>query len=711
MSAAGALRPSLWRSFPVDLGWRNFVFALRTALAGISALAIAYWLDLQDPQWAIVTSILLVQPTAGGAIAKGVYRSIGTLAGALFGLLVVALYSQAGPPLVGAIALWIGVCFYAAARLRNFTAYGFMLAAYTALLVGFEGAVNPTSAWLIAVDRTSEIAIGIATATAASVLILPRYAGDVLRASLATTFTGLATYAAAALRPSTTIEDFISLRRRMVEDVVKFDALRSYTMFEARDMRADDIALRLVVRDFLAVLAVVRGLHFRLDDFRHQGADVVLARLQPTIEIVVAALERVAADKSALEHTHQIRAELNGARAALDEAAADLEAMAGTVPLEPLANALLVVSRAHDMLRGLSLVMVTEAASVTSDGRRPRRLRPHEQAPPDRREAFLQGLRASLSLLLITGFWALTGWPQGFSAVSGLAVILFVVVNQDDAGRIGWPYLAAVGTAFVCAYLAMAYVLPLFEGFEALGLFLLTVLVPAGLVAGTPRFTMIGLGFGAFFAAELGTGNVFAPNALSYVNNTFAMLSGMTVCMLVIWLVPVNSSGARQRAWNRMMRELLPQAARGERQERGIASEVLRMLQTLLPRLALGKDGDEILLRGSLGVASTSLELGRLHAGITDPHMPLAGSQAIAAGLEQFAGAFATLPEEPAQREASITRAQEAVERMRDTLEALVITPGTSSARTVVRAAASLRFIADRFGIDRPFLTRSFVEE
>ena len=205
MSAAGALRTSLWRSFPVDLGWRNFVFAIRTALAGITALAIAYWLDLQDPQWAIVTSFLLAQPTAGGAIAKGAYRSIGTLAGALFGLLVVALYSQAGPPLVGAMALWIGVCFYAAARLRNFAAYGFMLAAYTALLVGFEGAVNPTGAWLIAVDRTSEIAIGIATATAASVLILPRYAGDVLRASLATTFTGLATYAAAALRPSTTI--------------------------------------------------------------------------------------------------------------------------------------------------------------------------------------------------------------------------------------------------------------------------------------------------------------------------------------------------------------------------------------------------------------------------------------------------------------------------------------------------------------------------
>jgi uncharacterized membrane protein YccC len=153
---------SAYSSFSIDRNWQNFVFSLRTAAAAILALALAYWLELSDPQWATLTVYILAQPTVGAALAKGVWRAFGTVTGGLIGLVLVALFSQAPELLVAAIVLLVGASFYAGARLRNYASYGVLLAGYTALLVAYEGATAPLGAWSIAVDRTTEMLIGIA---------------------------------------------------------------------------------------------------------------------------------------------------------------------------------------------------------------------------------------------------------------------------------------------------------------------------------------------------------------------------------------------------------------------------------------------------------------------------------------------------------------------------------------------------------------------
>ncbi len=131
---------SLHRLFPsIDVSWRNIVFSLRTAAAAIFALALAYWLELSDPQWATLTVYILAQPTVGAALSKGAWRAVGTVGGGLLGLVLVALFSQAGELLVAATVTFVGLSFYAGARLRNFMSYGILLAGYTTLLVAYEG--------------------------------------------------------------------------------------------------------------------------------------------------------------------------------------------------------------------------------------------------------------------------------------------------------------------------------------------------------------------------------------------------------------------------------------------------------------------------------------------------------------------------------------------------------------------------------------------
>jgi uncharacterized membrane protein YccC len=710
MSSAEAASAKLWPSFPIDLGWRNFAFALRTSLAGITALALAYWLTLQDPQWSILTVYLLAQPTTGAVLAKGAFRALGTVVGALWGLLVLSVYAEAPIPFVLAMVLWLGLCIYLAARTRNFLSYGFMLASFSAMLVGYQGDVAPTSAWQIALDRTTEILIGVACTSVTSVLILPRNAGEVLRASLIHVFAGLARYGAIVMDPTTPIETFVVRRRRMIGEVIGFDALRSYTRFESAEMRVDDAALRRMLREFLAVLAVARGLYFRLGDFKPDGP--ILDRLRPALQATAACLARIADDARAVAEPQRTRAALLAARRNLGRTAAELAALAGREPLDPLANAMLIVHRAEDMLHGLFMVMVTEEATLraTALGRRPRINTPQRLAPvrADPGSAGLQGLRAGLALLLVSIFWAATTWTAGFWAIVGLAVMLFVTVNQEDPGRIGWPYLFAVILALAAVYGAIAFVLPRLEDYGSLALFLTLALLPVGLVMGTPRFALAGAGFGSFFVVEIGTSNLFQPDPLVYMNNAIGLVFGMAACLAVnIGLLPVDAPAARRRAWAAMM-EALPFAARGERPERAIAGEIFATLTGILPHLDLDKPADEVALRGSLGAASVGMELWRLHDGIADPDLPAPARDAIAGCLEHLADAFAHLPGRRSRRADIIDEAAAKVAATRAVLAGIALEPGSPAARIVLQAAASLRFLSDRFEIDRPFLLRSY---
>ena len=268
-------------------------------------------------------------------------------------------------------------------------------------------------------------------------------------------------------------------------------------------MQVDDGALRRVLREFLAVLAVARGLYFRLDDFRKEEGGKVLASVSPALRATAASLEQIAADPGAVADPHRTRAELLAARKALGVAAEELGALMGRVPLDLLANGLLILHRAGDLLHGLSMVMVAEQATLlaTARGRRPGRWK--RLAPSDHRGAMLQGMRAALALLAVSVFWAATAWSAGFSAIVGLVLMLFILVNQEEPGRLGWPYLAT-SLALTAGYAAIVFVLPRLEGFNSLAMFLIVALLPAGLVAGTPRFAQVGAGFGAFLLPRSG---------------------------------------------------------------------------------------------------------------------------------------------------------------------------------------------------------------
>src|SRR5271163_2311764 len=689
--------------FSIDISWQNIIFSLRTAAAAILALALAYWLELSDPQWATLTVYLLAQPTVGGALAKGAWRAVGTVAGGLIGLVLVALFSQAAELLVGATVLLLGASFYAGARLRNFTSYGVLLGGYTMLLVAYEGSTHPLNAWSIAADRIAEILIGIACGALASVIILPRYAGDVLREAQANTVTGLAHYVATALHLSTPAAVFARLRKQMVAEVVSFDALRASALFEAPELRANEEYLRRIVREFLIVLSVARGLFVRLEEFDSDDARQVHDRLRPTLEAIAARIESFAADPAARSDPRGLRHEILAARIALKRTAADLEGMAGTAPFDPLADGLLILNRVGELLHGLAMMVVTETASLR--GAAPRARRREQRDTQGRQEALLIAVRAALAMLVLSCWWLATGWSDGFTAVSGGIIMLFFAVNQDNALAGGRTYLVWGSAGILFGYLVIILVLPYLQGFGSLAVVLLLVLLPAGLMAGTPSHAWAGIALGGWTVAEIGFGNAFKPDELSLVSGAVALILGMIGCLAVIAAMPVTSHARRRQSWQRAIGTILPAVARGGIVPRRGANEIVAMLSALLPRFALDRQRDEDFFRGTLGAASSAIELGRLRSLESDPDMPQNAARAIAHFLPRFAGALESLAARRANRQARLAEAEAIVAELRADLGARALERG-AAARSILRAAASLRFIADRFYIDRAYLDR-----
>src|SRR5260221_5562372 len=114
------------------------LFGLRLWVAVCLALYIAFWLQLDNAQWAGTSAAIVCQPQLGASVQKGWFRMIGTVIGATMIVVLTACFPQDRGLFLGGLALWGGACAFAATVLRNFASYAAALAGYTAAIVASD---------------------------------------------------------------------------------------------------------------------------------------------------------------------------------------------------------------------------------------------------------------------------------------------------------------------------------------------------------------------------------------------------------------------------------------------------------------------------------------------------------------------------------------------------------------------------------------------
>jgi uncharacterized membrane protein YccC len=133
--------------------------------------------------WILITVLMVLQPTSGGSMLKGLLRMIGTVAAAFTAIVLLGLYVQDHPMLIIGLFLVQAVGAYGNSGTRFQYAW-FVWAFTTAIVLGDEmagqGAIET-----VAFQRASMIGIGILIVLLVDSLILPARAEPQLRQSLA----------------------------------------------------------------------------------------------------------------------------------------------------------------------------------------------------------------------------------------------------------------------------------------------------------------------------------------------------------------------------------------------------------------------------------------------------------------------------------------------------------------------------------------------
>ncbi|BBA71523.1 p-hydroxybenzoic acid efflux pump subunit AaeB [Geobacter sulfurreducens] len=496
----------------IDQHWPHLVSAARGTAAALAALAAAMHLKLENPYWAAMTALIVIQPTRGLLFEKSFYRLVGTVIGSAAGLL---LLLSTDSPLVLAMALsfWVAACVGVGNLLYGLRSYAFMMAACTCVVVAMSAYQNPPHLVGIAFGRVACIVVGVIVSTVVTALFTPRQSGNGLEGRL----------------------------RRIAADSVAWLALllrqgRVYAL--AR--REQDILIEIAEVEQLLDAAGAGSLRLKKQKHHAQG---LIAALLSLLAVGRLAGEGLSRHDDGDRCRDGWRSQL-GRR--LDEVARGLES-ATTVNCTDEMAAAAAEAQTHLPLLGESLndIVASLRPVLAGDGTmagpfapQPANLFIHHR---DWREARRAALRAFGTIWVVGGTWALTGWAKGPLMLMAIGIMISIFSTKEHPAHfVGQIFCgAAIGSAaaVVCRVALLAGVTdPLVMG-AAIAPFVLL-----GVLAMSYRRTAIGATDATlFFIFVTQPGVPIAVLPADLALGAVAMIMGVGSAWIAYrYLVPIN---------------------------------------------------------------------------------------------------------------------------------------------------------------------------
>lgn len=288
-------------------GLRNdasaLLYSARSFAAAMLAYSIALSIGLERPSWAIITVYIVSQTSVGASLSRSLYRLAGTVVGACATVAIVPVFVNM--PILCSVMLsgWITFCLYLSLLERTPRAYAFVLAGYTASLIGFPAVSDPGGIFNIAIIRVQEIVIGIFCAALIHRYVLPARISGLFNSKLSQTLHAARERVADTLagKPVAVSDPLhLALALQFLQGIshhIPYDFALSVPVRQGRKAIHDRLARLVIVncelRDRLPA-TVPAGLQVLLDDVqawlggedaaRHSTADALMARSEQLAE-------------------------------------------------------------------------------------------------------------------------------------------------------------------------------------------------------------------------------------------------------------------------------------------------------------------------------------------------------------------------------------------------------------------------------------------
>ncbi|MGY2736279.1 FUSC family protein [Sphingomonas sp. UYP23] len=564
-------------------GWKEALFSVKCLIAAVLAYYIALRIGLTRPYWAVTTSYIVAQPLAGAALSKAAFRVMGTVLGAAAAVVLVPNLVNAPELLSLGLALWLGVCLYISLLDRTPRAYVFLLAGYTASIIGFPSVAAPDAIFTTAVLRVQEITIGILCGALIHGFVFPQTVTATLLSRVNAILADAERWSRdslAGLADSRLDRD----RRRLALDINELHQLSIHLPFDTARLQPRVRTLRALQAELSMLLPLASAVDDRIRELL-RGADAPRPEALALIEDVRSWL---AAAPPMAERNAAADALIARARA-LEPSVAEPLLWRDALRLSLLARLAELID-AHRNARDLLDQMRSPLRAPLNPG--VARLLARTARRPLHRDRGI-ALRAAAgtvaTILIGCLFWIGTGWADGAGAVLIAGVCCALFGNSDDpAPSIMAFFYGTILGLTVAAIYAFA-ILPRVTDFVTL----IAVLAPAMLIGGVflsrPRTTLVTLGALLGGINTVGLNDRYGGSFDSFVNGGISQLIGTIFAVVTVGLFQtIGADTAARRLIRAGWRELAQRSnAKGPPDAAGWVARMLDRIGLLAPRLAL----------------------------------------------------------------------------------------------------------------------------
>jgi uncharacterized membrane protein YccC len=574
-------------------GSREALFAAKCFVAAILAFYIALRIGLTRPYWAVTTSYIVAQPLAGAVLSKAVFRVAGTVLGAIAAVVLVPNLVNAPELLSLGLALWLGLCLYISLLDRTPRAYLFLLAGYTASIIGFPSVNAPDAIFTTAALRVQEITIGILCGSLVHGLVFPQTVTATLLTRIDTILgdaerwsrDSLAGAADAALDRD---------RRRLALDINELHQLSIHLPFDTARLLPRVRTLRALQAELSMLLPLASAVDDRIGELL-RSADAPRPEALALIEDVREWLRDPppTADRSATADALIVRAR------ALEPAPAPSMIWRDALRLSLLARLAELID-AHrnardlrDQMRSPSRAPVTPgvAALLKRAARRP--------LHRDRGIALRAAGGTVATILLGCAFWIGTGWSDGAGAVLIAGVCCALFGNSDDPAPAIMAFFYGTILGLVVAAVYAFAILPRVTDFVTLAAVLAPPMLLGGMYLARPSTLLVTLGALLGGLNTVGLNDRFGGSFDAFINGGISQLVGTFFAVVTVGLFQtIGADTSARRLIRAGWRELAARSdLRGKPDAAGWVARMLDRIGLLAPRLALqGEDPGKPLL-------------------------------------------------------------------------------------------------------------------
>ncbi|WP_368988781.1 FUSC family protein [Klebsiella quasipneumoniae] len=541
------------------------IYAAKSFAAAMLAYYLALSIGLQRPFWAIITVYIVSQTSAGASLSRSVYRLVGTVVGAAATVIIVPTFVNQPILCSVVLALWIAGSLCLSLLERTPRGYAFLLAGYTASLIGFPAVSAPGTIFDLAVTRVEEIAIGILCAGLIHRFVLPvRIAGrfnSTLAQTLATARQRIADTLAGKPVAAETLRLALSLQfLQGINHHLPWDDGLSVPHRQARK----------AIHDRLARLLIVNGeLYDRLQRSGPPPDDLqaLLAEAEAWLTGPQAARSAPSAD-GLLSRCERLIVRYAADAQTMDEA--------------------LRLSLARHLAEAIRLLQESERLAKAVYRRRSPAL------PPDAGAAKgyvfhrdpLSALRTSFGafVIILSGclIWIGSAWPDGGTAVSILGVCCSLFASFDAPAAHLVKYLIGCVWGVLFSLLYSFVLLPQVNEFALLAAVLAPVYLLAGSLQARPATTFMAMGITLTLPILCELGASYRGDFATAINTALALFIAVGYAAFGMRLLQTVQAETAIRRLLTLCQRDIRRAARGR-----LAHNAHRWTNLMIDRTAL----------------------------------------------------------------------------------------------------------------------------